>query len=41
MKLTVIIPTYKRNDFLSRAIESVINENKDVQLIIVDDNDKK
>ena len=40
--VTVIITTYKRADFLERAIESVLNQSyKDFELIVVDDNDKE
>ncbi|MBO8157757.1 MAG: glycosyltransferase family 2 protein [Bacillaceae bacterium] len=39
-KVSVIIPTYKRSDFLERAIDSVINQTyKNVEIIVVDDND--
>lgn len=38
MKVSVIIPTYNRADFLKRAIESVLNQTfQDFELIIVDD----
>ena len=38
--VTVIITTYKRADFLERAINSVLNQTyKDFELIVVDDND--
>lgn len=37
--ISVIIPTYKRNDTLERAIKSVINQTYDnLEIIIVDDN---
>ncbi len=40
--VSVIITTYKRADFLERAIESVLNQSyKDFELIVVDDNDKE
>lgn len=39
-KVTVIIPTYKRSDVLSRAIESVLNQTySDIEIVVVDDND--
>ena len=38
--VTVIITTYKRPDFIERAINSVLNQTySDIQLIVVDDND--
>ena len=37
--ISVIIPTYKRNDNLIRAIESVMNQKGNFELIVVDDND--
>lgn len=37
--VSVIIPTYKRSDFLSRAIESVLNQTyKNIEIIVSDDN---
>ena len=37
--VSVIIPTYKRSDFLVRAIYSVVNQTyKNVEIIVVDDN---
>lgn len=39
MKVSIIIPTYKRSDFLIRAIESVYNQDyKDFEVIVIDDN---
>ncbi len=38
-KVSVIIPTYKRPDKLTRAIDSVLNQSfKEVNVIVVDDN---
>ncbi|RKD23104.1 hypothetical protein BEP19_12835 [Ammoniphilus oxalaticus] len=38
--VSVIIPTYKRSDFLIRAIDSILNQTyKNVEVIVVDDND--
>lgn len=37
--VSVVIPTYKRPDFLSRAVNSVLNQTyKNVEVIVVDDN---
>ena len=37
--VSVIIPTYSRPDFISRAIESVLNQTyKPIEIIVVDDN---
>ena len=37
--VSVIIPTYKRSDFLVRAIESVLNQtHKNIEIIVSDDN---
>lgn len=39
-KVSVIIPTYKRSEFLERAIESALNQTyTNIEIIIVDDND--
>ncbi len=39
-KVSVIIPTFRRAYFLSKAIQSVINQTyKNIEIIIVDDND--
>lgn len=39
-KVSIIIPTYKRSDFLDRAIESCLNQTyKNIEVIVVDDND--
>ena len=38
--VSVIIPTYKRSDYIIRAINSVINQtNKNIEIIVVDDNE--
>lgn len=38
-KVSVIIPTYKRSDYLIRAINSVLNQTyKNIEIIVVDDN---
>ena len=38
MKLSVIIPCYNVENYLERAVSSVINQNfEDCQIIIVDD----
>ena len=40
-KVSVIIPTYKRSDYLIRAIDSVINQTyNNIEIIVVDDNDE-
>ena len=37
--VSVIITTYKRAEFLERAIDSVLNQSyKDIEIIVVDDN---
>lgn len=37
--VSVIVPTYERNDYLARAIDSIINQTyKNIEIIIVDDN---
>ena len=38
MKVTVIIPTYNRADFLAEAVDSVLNQTwKDLETLVVDD----
>jgi len=38
--VTVIIPTYKRAQYINRAIQSILDQTyKEVQIIVVDDND--
>jgi glycosyltransferase involved in cell wall biosynthesis len=38
-KVSIIIPTYKRSDYLIRAIESVISQNyQNIEIIVIDDN---
>lgn len=38
--VSVIIPTYKRADMLTKAIDSVINQTyKNIEIIVIDDND--
>ena len=38
--VSVIIPTYKRSDYICRAIDSVLNQSyHDIEVIVVDDND--
>lgn len=40
LKISIIIPTYKRSDKIGKAIESTINQNYDnYEIIVVDDND--
>lgn len=36
--LTIIIPTYKRNEYIVRAIESILKEEGNYEIIVVDDN---
>ena len=39
MKVSVITPTYKRNDYINRAIESIINQDyPDIEILVIDDN---
>jgi glycosyltransferase involved in cell wall biosynthesis len=39
-KVSVIIPTYKRSEFLQRAVDSIIEQTyPNVEIVIVDDND--
>ena len=39
--VSCVIPTYKRSETLSRAVESVLKQTyKDVEVLVVDDNDK-
>lgn len=39
-KVSVIIPTYKRSEFLHRAIDSVLNQTySNIEVVVVDDND--
>lgn len=38
-KVSVIIPTYKRSEFLTRAIDSVLNQTyENIEVVVVDDN---
>ena len=38
-KISIIIPTYKRSDFLGRAIESVLNQTyENIEILVSDDN---
>ena len=40
-KVTVVIPTYKRPDRVTRAVESALNQSvEDIEVIVVDDNGK-
>ena len=39
MRISVIIPTYRRADFLDRAVKSVLSQDyQDVEVVVVDDN---
>lgn len=39
-KVSVIVPTYKRSQFLERAIESILNQSyTNIEVVVVDDND--
>lgn len=39
VKVSIIIPTYKREEDINRAIDSVLNQTlKDIEVIVVDDN---
>src|SRR5690625_1431721 len=39
-KVSVIIPTYKRSDFLERALESVLAQSyANIEVVVVDDNE--
>ncbi|MFS1211925.1 glycosyltransferase, partial [Enterococcus lactis] len=39
MMVSVVIPTFQRNDFLERAINSVFKQNfTDYEILIIDDN---
>ncbi len=38
--LSIVIPTYKRNDSLCRAIDSVLKNKGSYEIIVVDDNDE-
>ncbi len=39
--ISVIIPTYKRSKNLTKAIESILSQNGDFEIIVVDDNDSE
>ena len=39
--ISVIIPTYKRSDYICRAIDSVLSQKGSFEVIVVDDNDSQ
>lgn len=42
-KLSIIIPTYNREEYIKKTIDSVINQTigfENIELIIIDDNSK-
>lgn len=39
IKVSIIVPTYKRSDYLIRSIESILNQShKNIEIIVIDDN---
>ncbi|MGL4992016.1 MAG: glycosyltransferase family 2 protein [Sarcina sp.] len=39
--ISVVIPTYKRSDYICRAIESILKQTyKNIEIIVIDDNEK-